>query len=184
MKMAGRIRSSWTTLSERLPTGRLDSERSIRVLQAWLRDEVASVSKLAAAALAEARGVALLVAAEPEMLPLTRVALAGFAGALCADPPVDPRAYVRHVDKLCWKLVLFTREDDSCPVCQGDLGVWTDGHEELEVCDLLGCCFDARGRQCSAPPGLRPATRAQVLRRHPRAPLAPLPAPAPQKGPE
>jgi hypothetical protein len=176
MKMAGRIRSSWTALSERLPTGRLDTERSIRVLQAWLRDEVASVSKVAAATLAEARGVALLVAAEPETLPLTRVALAGFAGALRADPPVDPRGYVRHVDELCWNLVLF-KPDDSCHACQGDLSLWTDGREELEVCDLLGCCFDAHGRQCSAPPGLRPASRAQVLRRYPLAPVVPLPTP-------
>jgi hypothetical protein len=179
MKMAGRIRSSWTDLAERLPTGRLENEGSVRVLQAWLRDDVASVSRLAAASLAEARGVALLLAAEPETLPLTRVALAGLALALRADPPVDPRAYVRHVDQLCWNLVLFRRDDDSCDVCQGDLGLWTDGREELEVCNLLGCCFDARGRQCSAPPGLRPATRAQVLRRYPLAPLVLLRANAP-----
>jgi hypothetical protein len=176
MKMAGRIRSSWTGLRERLPTGRLDTERSIRALKAWLRDEVASVSRVAAAALAEARGVALLVAAEPETLPLTPVALAAFAGALRADPPVDPRAYVRHVDELCWRLVLF-EPDDACPACQGDLGLWTDGREEYEVCGLLGCCFDASGRPCSAPPGLRPATRAQVRRRYPLAPVVPLPTP-------
>jgi hypothetical protein len=175
MKMAGRIRASWAGLGERLgASGDLGGERSIRALQAWLRDELPGVSRLVAEALPGARGVAFLLVAAPETLPITRGALAAFASALRAEPPVDPRTYVAHVDAQCWNLVLFEPVDDGCLQCQsGDLALWSDGRELFEVCDFLGCCLDARGRPCSAPAGLRPATRAQVLARFPDAPLVP-----------
>jgi hypothetical protein len=73
--------------------------------------------------------------------------------------------------ELAWSLVLYEREDDGCTCQSGDLGLWTDGQADYEVCDFLGCCFEAKGRKVDPPPGLRPATRAEVLRRYPRAAL-------------
>ncbi len=79
---------------------------------------------------------------------------------------------MREVDAFCWRLAVFAREDDTCPRCQGDLELWTDGEGVFEQCTLLGCLFDAAGTQVThRPHGLRPTTRAEVLRRFPGAVL-------------
>lgn len=176
MQMSSRIRRSWQTLVEQLSGIGLGERAFIHVLRNWLRQSPAAVSKKAAVAYGRAKGIELILREEPAELPISTAAADGFAAALReADLPKDPTAYINFVDRLCRSLAVFHREDDCCPVCQGELELWTEGNTCFEICDLLGCCFDSQGMQLTNQPiGLRPANRHEVLKRYPHAPLVRL----------
>jgi hypothetical protein len=173
MQMASRIERSWQELGRQLAGARPGSVDWMSGLRDWLWRSPAGVSRIAAERLGTAKGIQLVVQAEAAELPISTSAITAFLSALRASPPSDPQKYVEHVDALCWRLAVFQREDDSCPVCQSDLELWTDGRATFEICILLGCCIAANGTQVPPPAGLRPATRDEVLARYPSAPLLP-----------
>ncbi len=167
--MASRIRHSWQALAARLP-GRIDDRGFVEVLRAWLVDDLVSVSVHTAKAFEQAPGVRLFLESDPRTLPISLASARGFAAALrAADLPPDPVAYVQFVDRLCWSLGVFGRDDDCCPRCYGELELWSNGSATFERCDFLGCCFDARGANVTPSEALRPARRDEVLRRYPEA---------------
>ena len=106
--------------------------------------------------------------------PMSRQAADAFLTALRGEGlPRDPVAFVAYIDRLAWSLAVFESDDDCCPVCQGELELWSDGAATYEHCTMLGCCFDAAGDRLDAPAAkLRPATRDEVRARYPSARLA------------
>ena len=77
------------------------------------------------------------------------------------------------VDRLCWRMAVFRRDDDCCAAketCDGHLELWADSTQIYELCDALPAhCFDINGRQLAAmPPDIRPASRLEILAWAPR----------------
>ena len=175
MQMATRIRRAWDSLAARVPSGRVD-RGFVEPLAAWLADELPHVSVHAAEALSRAPGIRLVRAGDATTLPMSLAAAAAFSRVLRqTELPRDPVAFVQLVDELCRGLAVFRPEDDSCPTCQGDLELWSDGARTFDCCAFLGCgVVEAGGRAVTpAPPGLRPANVAEVRARYPEARLLP-----------
>ncbi len=145
MQMSSRVRRSWQLLVGQLDGRDFAERRSIDVLRTWLRESPGSVSTLAADAIRRATGIELVLREDPARLPISCRAADAFSAALRREVPVDPRAYVAFVDRLCWELAVYHHVE--CPDCDGELELWTDGAASFESCNALGCCFDVHGTQ-------------------------------------
>lgn len=180
MQIDTRIRQAWTALAERsLSAPPIDA---VETLREWLTDEAPRISATTRIALGGARGVQLFLATDSSRLPLGVPAFEAFRAALAREAlPSDPVAFVAFVDQLCYGLAVYVREDDCCPVCQYDLGLFVAGGRFIDICGT-DHCFPSpkealpRARtpvRLPAPPAdARPARRDEVRAHFPNARLA------------
>lgn len=171
--MATRIRRAWEALSDRTAGMPLDSPVFLEAVKTWMQTAVPAVSVKAAAALKQARGVQLLLAGQFATLPLRRSVAKSLLERAKSDATPDPERFAAIVDDFAWALVVYSDDDACCPVCQGDLEMWSTPIGEIVFeCNVLGCTFDTM----ESPIEIRntvlvSATRQQVLARHPAADL-------------
>jgi hypothetical protein len=174
MQIGTRIRRSWQLLVDQLAGLGLEEGRFLERFQEWVRTSPGAVSKKAADRLVKLPGSRTMLERDQQTMPLTKGALKELQEALRnPELPKDPEAYADFVDRLCWRMAVFRRDDDCCSAkesCDGDLELWTDGAQLYELCTAFPAhCFDINGRQlASTPPKLRPASRLEILAGAPR----------------
>lgn len=172
-RAATRIRRAWDTLLDRTSGIPLDSPRFLEAVRAWTQTAVPAVSVKAAAALKDARGVRLLLAGQFDTLPLRRSVANDLLQTARSDRTPDPERFAAIVNRFAWALAVYSDDNDGCSRCQGDLEMWSHPAGEIVLwCNLLGCTLDAAGSPIDTNSRLlSPATRQQVLARHPAADL-------------
>lgn len=173
MNIATRIRRAWESLSDRTAGIPLDSPVFLEAIKTWMQNAAPAVSVKAAAALKQARGVQLLLAGDSATLPLRRSAAKKLLEKAKSDATADPERFAAIVNDFAWALVVYSDDDSCCPVCQGDLEMWSTPIGEIVLeCNLLGCTFDIAELPIETRnTELKPATRQQVLACHPAADL-------------